>query len=358
MATTIRKGQGPERLSREEFGVRFRRRFADPAFDAAADAVSRLEQIAWDDYQGGRKAPRTRRAGPEFADPEYELSLEWLATRDRLAEAARRHADPATPPRVLAICGSSRNDKTCPGEISKTWRLVQLAREAIEKEAGGFEVDVLDLSLLASEYGRKIHPCKACVSTAMPLCHWPCSCYPNHSLGQEDDWMPEIYERFTLAHGVLLVTPVYWYGAPSGLKLLIDRLVCADGGNPDPTTTHGKKPEEAKALELAGWGYPKHLAGRAFGVVVHGDVAGTESLRRQLTDWLAWMDLVDAGAFAKLDRYIGYFEPYATSHDALDADEKLHEEMRNAARAVARTVLALRSGVLAPDAGLVDPRPK
>jgi hypothetical protein len=39
------------------------------------------------------------------------------------------------------------------------------------------------------------------------------------------------------------------------LKLMIDRLVCADGGNPDPTTTHGKKPEEAKALELQGWGY-------------------------------------------------------------------------------------------------------
>jgi multimeric flavodoxin WrbA len=359
MAPTIRKGQGPERLLREEFSVRFRKRFADPAFDAAEDAVARLEAIAWEDYQGGRKAPRTRRAGPEFADPEYELSLDWLATRDRLREAARRQADPGTPPRILVICGSTRNDKTCPGEASKTWRLVQLAREAIEREPGGFAVDVLDLSLLASEYGRKIHPCKACVSTAMPLCHWPCSCYPNHSLGQEDDWMPEIYERWTLAHGVLLVTPVYWYGAPSSLKLMIDRLVCADGGNPDPTTTHGKKPAEAKALELAGWDYPKHLAGRAFGVVVHGDVAGTESLRRQLADWLAWMHLVEAGPFATLDRYIGYYEPYATSHDALDRDAALQEEVRNAARAVARTVRALRSGELKPpDAGLVQPRPK
>ncbi|RUX98095.1 hypothetical protein EN935_01570 [Mesorhizobium sp. M7D.F.Ca.US.004.03.1.1] len=24
----------------------------------------------------------------------------------------------------------------------------------------------------------------ACFSTAAALCHWPCSCYPNHSLGQ------------------------------------------------------------------------------------------------------------------------------------------------------------------------------
>ena len=31
------------------------------------------------------------------------------------------------------------------------------------------KVDILDLSRLASEYGRNIHPCKACFSTAVPL---------------------------------------------------------------------------------------------------------------------------------------------------------------------------------------------
>jgi len=45
----------------------------------------------------------------------------------------------------------------------------------------------------------------------------------------------------------MIITPVNWYQAPSGLKSMIDRLVCADGGNPDPTSTHGKTPEEAKA---------------------------------------------------------------------------------------------------------------
>jgi len=78
--------------------------------------------------------------------------------------------------------------------------------------------------------------------------------------------MNEIYERWTAAHGVAIVTPTYWYQSPCGLKLMIDRLVCADGGNPDPTSTHGKKPEEAKALELAGWPYPKHLDNRAYAV--------------------------------------------------------------------------------------------
>jgi hypothetical protein len=27
---------------------------------------------------------------------------------------------------------------------------------------------------------------------------------------------------------------------------MMDRLVCADGGNPDPTSTHGKKPTKPR----------------------------------------------------------------------------------------------------------------
>ena len=72
----------------------------------------------------------------------------------------------------------------------------------------GFAVDLLDLSRLTSEFGRQIHPCKSCVSTSMALCHWPCSCYPNYSLGQTDDWMNEIYPLWVAAHGILIVTPV------------------------------------------------------------------------------------------------------------------------------------------------------
>ena len=222
-----------------------------------------------------------------------------------------------------------------------------------------FEVDFLDLSNLASEYGRVIYPCKACVSTAMPLCHWPCSCYPNHGLGQTQDWMNEIYPRWVAAHGVLIVAPVNWYQAPSGLKAMIDRLVCADRGNPDPTSTGGKDPARAKALELAGWDYPKHLAGRAFAVVVHGDAAGVEDLRSHLCDWLCDMELIPAGASGALGRYLGYYEPYATSHDNLDRDTALQEEVRNAARSLVETVRALRTGRYAPpDAGLAAPRQK
>ena len=74
---------------------------------------------------------------------------------------------------------------------------------------------MLDLSPLTSEFGRQIHPCKACVSTAMPLCHWPCSCYPNHALGQNERLDERDLSRWVAAHGIMIVTPVHWYQAPS-----------------------------------------------------------------------------------------------------------------------------------------------
>ena len=355
--TDVRKGQAPPALSREAFGERFRQSFFDPAFRAADDAIARLEEIAWNAYREDRKAPLTAKAGPGFADPQYELSVEWRETRDRIEAAQRRNRDPASPSRVLLVCGSPRNDGSCPGEMSKTFRLVKIAEETLS--GAGIEVDRLDLSRLTSDFGLRIYPCKGCVSTAQPLCHWPCSCYPNHAFAQTGDWMAEIYERWAAAHGVLLVTPVHWYQATSVLTLMIDRLVCADGGNPDPTATSGKDAAKAKALELAGWPYPKHLAGRAYGVVVHGDVAGVESVRRVLCDWLDWMGLIDAGAMARLDRFIGYYRPYATSHEELDRDAGVQEEVRNAARALAHAVRELREGRLSDsDAGLKPPRPK
>ena len=93
------------------------------------------------------------------------------------------------------------------------------------------------------------------------------------------------------------ITPVNWYQTTSPLKLMMDRLVCADGGNPDPTTTHGKDAAKAKAIELAGWYYPKHLAGRLFAIVVHGDAEGIVEVKRALSDWLTSMDLESAGAY-------------------------------------------------------------
>jgi multimeric flavodoxin WrbA len=352
----VRTGQGEHGLSRAEFDLRFRERFKDPAFDGQRAAIDELLETAWDGYQNARKSPITRKAGKEFADPDYDLSVDWLQARSDILAACERYCDQSRKSRVLLICGAARNDKTCPGEMSKSFRMAQMAQSVLE--AANAEVDLLDLSVLTSEYGKVIYPCKGCVSTAMPLCHWPCSCYPNHSLGQVTDWMNEIYPRWVAAHGIMIITPVYWYQAPSVLKLMIDRLVCADGGNPDPTTTHGKKAAEAKALEIKGWDYPRHLSGRSYSLVVHGDSAGTENLRRSLSDWLNDMHLIEAGAVSCIDRFIDYYGMYATSHDALDEDHALHEEVRNAARALVMQVTQHRLGIEMPGEELRDPRPK
>jgi multimeric flavodoxin WrbA len=344
-------------LTKEQFRERFFARFYDPVFDEVKAELDRVCEKAWDGYIEYRKSPRKRAAGSEFAVPEHELAIEWLEARAAIKRAERDQADPTRPSRVLLVNGSTRSEHSCPGEISKTRRLVHAARDALLSR--NVEVDVLDLSSLADEPWKVIHPCKACVSTAMPLCHWPCSCYPNHAMGQTNDWMAEIYPRWVAAHGVMIVCPVHWYQAPASLKLMIDRLVCADGGNPDPTTTSGKDPAKAKALELAGWPYPRHLAGRAFAVVTHADAAGAEGLRRDLTEWLRDIGLVDSGRSAELDRYIGYYEPYATSHRALDRDEAIFVEVSNAAHALANAVAAIRAGTyVAPDRDLASPRPK
>jgi multimeric flavodoxin WrbA len=171
--------------------------------------------------------------------------------------------------------------------------------------------------------------------------------------------MNDIYPLWVEAHGIMIVTPVHWYQTPSPLKLMMDRLVCADGGNPDPTSTHGKDAAKAKALELDGWNYPRHLKGRLFALAVHGDTEGAENVRRSLADWLTSMSLEAAGAKALLDRYIGYWKPYATSHDDLDDDDALQDEVVSAARILAQAVADKRGGRWPqPDRGLRDPRQK
>src|SRR4030095_16722826 len=89
----VRKGQGDMQVSQDVFRERFRERFYDPAFEAASADVDRLADIAWRVYCESHKSPRTRAAGEGFADPEMQLSVQWLATRDAIAQAQRAAAD-------------------------------------------------------------------------------------------------------------------------------------------------------------------------------------------------------------------------------------------------------------------------
>lgn len=353
-----RRGSPDPKLDEVEFKRRFLAQYIDPEFDSLRAELDRIAAVAWDAYTNARKAPLTRKAGPEFEDPDYDMSVDWLAARDAIIAAQQRHEDANGPLRILLISCSSRSEHTCPGEVSKSYRLTEIAREIFAAKPG-VQTEVLELSRLSAEYGRNIHPCKACFSTAPALCHWPCSCYPNYSLGQTQDWMNEIYPKWVEAHGVFIVTPVNWYQVTSPLKLMMDRMVCADGGNPDPTRTHGKDAKRAKEIEMEGWDYPRHLSGRLFGVIVHGDVEGAEDVRRAISDWLCFMDLCPAGPMAELNRYIGYWKPYATNHEELDRDEAIQEETRNAARTLLEAVEAKRAGkFVTAGTGLEAPRQK
>jgi hypothetical protein len=62
--TKPRKGQAPPKLGRDEFRLRFYQSFKDPNFESARDALAQVEQIGWENYTAGRKAPFTRKAGP------------------------------------------------------------------------------------------------------------------------------------------------------------------------------------------------------------------------------------------------------------------------------------------------------
>ena len=118
---------------------------------------------------------------------------------------------------------------------------------------------------------------------------------------------------------------------------------------------------ELRRIAEAAWDGYSHSRKSPARPPVRGDRAwrcrGAEAARRSLSDWLKSMSLLPAGPRAEVDRYIGYFEPYATSHDALDADLAIQEEVRNAARTLAEAVLAQAAGRLAT-AGQDLPEPR
>ena len=94
MAIEARKGQGDVKLTREEFERRLRERFYDPAFQTVERQIADVVDVAWRTYDEYRKSPRKRKAGPGFADPEFEPTDEQLQdlSREAFADVAARHA--------------------------------------------------------------------------------------------------------------------------------------------------------------------------------------------------------------------------------------------------------------------------
>lgn len=159
-----------------------------------------------------------------------------------------------------------------------------------------WEIDYEDLG---NVYGRaRIQSCNACVSTSMALCVWPCNCYEKNSSAEPDlMWELDMYARLDMADAWAIIGPINWYGPTSNLKLMFDRLVCMNGGNPDENTIAHKDPEKAMALEhTPEWKEMSlnHLEGRTAAFFCYGDEGGDE---------------IDETGRPKILRHKTYFNP-------------------------------------------------
>jgi hypothetical protein len=179
------------------------------------------------------------------------------------------------PLRVLLLSGSDRRQYNCPGVDSKSRALMLRMAERLPQD---WEIDLEDLG---NVYERaRIQSCNACVSTSMALCVWPCNCYEKGNKDEPDLlWDLDLYARLDLADAWAVIGPVNWYGPTSNLKLLFDRLVCMNGGNPREELIAHKNPELAMKLERSPeWEglSVNHLEGRTAGFFCYGDGGGDE----------------------------------------------------------------------------------
>lgn len=149
------------------------------------------------------------------------------------------------PFRVLILSGSDRRQYNCPGVDSKSRALMLRMADRLPSE---WEIDYEDLG---NVFGRaRIQSCNACVSTSMVLCVWPCNCYEKGNKDEPDlMWDLDLYARLDLADAWAILGPVNWYAPTSNLKLMFDRLVCMNGGNPREELIDHKNPEKAMRLE-------------------------------------------------------------------------------------------------------------
>jgi len=179
------------------------------------------------------------------------------------------------PFRVLIIAGSNRRQYNCPGVDGKARTLAFRVADRLPQD---WEIDVEDLGNVFAR--ARIQSCNACVSTSMALCVWPCNCYEAGNTDEPDlMWDLDLYARLDLADAWLVLGPVNWYAPSSNLKLMFDRLVCMNGGNPREELIAHKDPELAMQMEQSPeWASLSlnHLEGRTAAFFCYGDGGGDE----------------------------------------------------------------------------------
>lgn len=225
------------------------------------------------------------------------------------------------PLRVLIIAGSDRRQYNCPGVDSKARTFMMRMADRLPEH---WEVDY---EYLGNVYSRAIiRSCNACVSTSMALCCWPCNCYAPDDRHEPDlMWDLDLYARLDLADAWAIIGPVNWYAPSSNLKLMFDRLVCMNGGNPREDLIAHKDPELAMRLEHE----PRwrdlsrnHLEGHTAAFFCYGDDGADEIGSDGRPKGLSRPDWFDPN-----------HEPFAEPRDAY---APLVWQCRGAARSLAR----------------------
>lgn len=179
--------------------------------------------------------------------------------------------------RIMIIVGSARSKDNCPGEDSKTSKIVA---EAIKDLSDDIEIDLVDLSIQPNK--PIIQPCKGCISTAGGAhCHWFCDCFTK---GDKDtpDFMSDfdIYQRLQKCDAFIVFSPINWWSVSSQVKAFFDRLVCAsltlDYNQAkellgEKNLKNSKKTKELEQSEDFKKLIKNHLEGKVAGFYVHGD---------------------------------------------------------------------------------------
>ncbi len=102
--------------------------------------------------------------------------------------------------RILGINASPR-------KYGNTFKLLYIAIETARKY--GAETELIHL------YDYEIKPCLGCLSDEQKACRYPCVI---------DDDGRIVLEKILKSDGLIIATPIYWYGPSGHLKNLIDRM--------------------------------------------------------------------------------------------------------------------------------------
>lgn len=226
-------------------------------------------------------------------------------------------------PKIMVFQGSTRHKDSCPEMMSKSHYMVDYIKRTFSDKA---QLDICDLSIQRDK--PNIQPCKGCISSAGGFhCHWYCSCYSKDSKVPDLIYEEDIYKRLEECDAFIVVTPIHWYAPSSTVKLLFDRLVCAN------LTLTQEQAKEINMLDEKGWKQldnytnitekkkveyklkmKNHLANKFAGFLIHGDDGADDYALKNLPPSYVKEDKVNDPKQAIMPivaqcRYSGIFVP-------------------------------------------------